>query len=130
MWYFEYLASRLNDVVLVPQQALLEADPHPCRLRRAKRYRSLPTPLVCVEWWRICVDEAQTIEAHTAKATEMLLKLHCVNRWCVTGTLIHRNVEGNRNFHHCNFIVIEFDNAQYMQSGSWFPLILQKGMQI
>ncbi|XP_063711209.1 E3 ubiquitin-protein ligase SHPRH-like isoform X2 [Symsagittifera roscoffensis] len=77
----------------VPKQKLLEADPHPCRLRRAKRYRALPSPLPCVEWWRVCVDEAQQIECHTARATEMLLKLHAVNRWCVTGTPIRRNIE-------------------------------------
>ena len=42
----------------------------------------------------MCVDEAQQIECHTARATEMLLKLHAVNRWCVTGTPIRRNIEG------------------------------------
>lgn len=37
------------------------------RFRNQKRYMAIPSPLVAVEWWRICLDEAQMVECTTAK---------------------------------------------------------------
>ena len=77
------------------------------------------SPLLCVEWWRVCLDEAQLVESATAKAAEMALKVLCPQysvhslssyksantdtemalklttraRWCVTGTPVHRGLE-------------------------------------
>jgi E3 ubiquitin-protein ligase SHPRH len=48
---------------------------------------------VAVEWWRICLDEAQMVECVTTKTAEMALALKAVNRWCVTGTPLMRSVE-------------------------------------
>ncbi|XP_071818439.1 uncharacterized protein [Apostichopus japonicus] len=56
------------------------------KLRHAKRYMAVPSPLPVVEWWRVCLDEAQMVESPTAKSAEMALRLTAVNRWCVTGT--------------------------------------------
>ncbi|XP_021176668.2 E3 ubiquitin-protein ligase SHPRH [Fundulus heteroclitus] len=63
------------------------------RFRNQKRYMAVPSPLVAVEWWRICLDEAQMIECPTAKAAEMALRLASVNRWCVSGTPVQRGLE-------------------------------------
>ncbi|XP_072912668.1 E3 ubiquitin-protein ligase SHPRH isoform X2 [Hemitrygon akajei] len=63
------------------------------RLRKEKRYMAIPSPLVAVEWWRICLDEAQMVECATAKAAEMCLRLTAINRWCVTGTPVQRGLE-------------------------------------
>ncbi|KAG9336207.1 hypothetical protein JZ751_002554 [Albula glossodonta] len=38
------------------------------RFRNQKRYMAVPSPLVAVEWWRVCLDEAQMVECTTAKA--------------------------------------------------------------
>ncbi|XP_022082034.1 E3 ubiquitin-protein ligase SHPRH-like isoform X2 [Acanthaster planci] len=63
------------------------------RLRHAKRYMAVPSPLPAVEWWRVCLDEAQMVECPTAKVAEMALRLTAVNRWCVTGTPIQKDLD-------------------------------------
>ncbi|XP_041108304.1 E3 ubiquitin-protein ligase SHPRH [Polyodon spathula] len=63
------------------------------RFRNQKRYMAIPSPLVAVEWWRVCLDEAQMVECPTAKAAEMALRLRAINRWCVSGTPVQRGLE-------------------------------------
>ncbi|XP_072265386.1 E3 ubiquitin-protein ligase SHPRH isoform X2 [Pyxicephalus adspersus] len=63
------------------------------RFRNQKRYMAIPSPLIAVEWWRICLDEAQMVECTTAKAAEMALRLTGVHRWCVSGTPVQRGLE-------------------------------------
>ncbi|KAG8444169.1 hypothetical protein GDO86_009376 [Hymenochirus boettgeri] len=63
------------------------------KFRNQKRYMAVPSPLVAVEWWRICLDEAQMVECTTAKAAEMALRLTGINRWCVSGTPVQRGLE-------------------------------------
>ncbi|KAE8601657.1 hypothetical protein XENTR_v10013750 [Xenopus tropicalis] len=63
------------------------------KFRNQKRYMAVPSPLVAVEWWRICLDEAQMVECTTAKAAEMALRLSGINRWCVSGTPVQRGLE-------------------------------------
>ncbi|KAM8789010.1 E3 ubiquitin-protein ligase SHPRH isoform 1-T1 [Rhynchonycteris naso] len=63
------------------------------RLRNQKRYMAIPSPLVAVEWWRICLDEAQMVECPTVKAAEMAQRLGGINRWCISGTPVQRGLE-------------------------------------
>jgi hypothetical protein len=62
-------------------------------MRYRKKYRVLHSPLPCVEWWRVCLDEAQMVGEGTTKCAEMALLLPCVNRWGVTGTPIPRSLD-------------------------------------
>ena len=62
-------------------------------LRQKKRYKIIPTPLTRLSFWRIVVDEAQMVENSTAAATEMVRRLKCRHRWCVTGTPISRGLD-------------------------------------
>eukprot|EP00127_Corallochytrium_limacisporum_P001341 Clim_evm6s52 gene=Clim_evmTU6s52 len=57
------------------------------RSSRHKRRRIIPSsPLTCIEWWRMCVDEVQMVEGRTSKAAEVARMLNVVNRWCISGT--------------------------------------------
>jgi SNF2 family DNA or RNA helicase len=61
-----------------------------CNLRRRKKYRVVPSPLLSIKWWRVCLDEAQRVETPTALSAQMALKLDAVHRWCISGTPIQR----------------------------------------
>ncbi|XP_057715689.1 E3 ubiquitin-protein ligase SHPRH isoform X2 [Corythoichthys intestinalis] len=85
---YDVLRSELN-YVDIPHSNSHDAR----RFRNQKRYMAVPSPLVAVEWWRVCLDEAQMVECPTAKAAEMALRLASVNRWCVSGTPVQRGLE-------------------------------------
>ena len=59
-------------------------------LRSRKRYSVLPSPLTRIKFWRVCLDEAQRVEAPTAASARMAQKLITERRWCVSGTPIGR----------------------------------------
>ncbi|WOK95874.1 hypothetical protein Cni_G04581 [Canna indica] len=62
-------------------------------LRFQKRYPVVPTPLTRINWWRLCLDEAQMVECNQASMTEMAMRLHAQHRWCITGTPIQRRLD-------------------------------------
>ena len=57
-------------------------------LRRRKKYRVVPSPLLSIHFWRVCIDEAQRVETTTTKAAKMALKLKADHFWAVSGTPI------------------------------------------
>lgn len=57
------------------------------RFRNQKRYMAIPSPLVAVEWWRICLDEAQMVECPTAKARPSGKKRCCVGEFIAVTVL-------------------------------------------
>ncbi|KAF5299240.1 hypothetical protein FQA39_LY02413 [Lamprigera yunnana] len=61
-------------------------------LRRGTRYASPGCPLALINWWRLCLDEAQTVETPTAMISTMAKKLYAHHRWAVTGTPISRDI--------------------------------------
>lgn len=61
-------------------------------LRYAKRYNAPSTPLLCIEWWRLCLDEAQNVECPNDMVSCMAQQLHAVYRWAVTGTPIPKSI--------------------------------------
>ncbi|KAH8850791.1 E3 ubiquitin-protein ligase [Schistosoma japonicum] len=63
------------------------------KLRLAQRYICRPSPLTCVRWWRVCLDEAQMVERVTSRTARMLSQVSAVNRWCVTGTPAEKSID-------------------------------------
>ena len=61
-------------------------------LRQPKRFMTVPSPLLYVEWWRICLDEAQMVHSTNTRCAEMANRLSAKNRWCITGTPIGRSL--------------------------------------
>ncbi|VDK80081.1 unnamed protein product, partial [Dibothriocephalus latus] len=76
--------------VSVEQRTGLGHRPH---LRTAQRYLTTPSPLTCVIWWRLCLDEAQMVENVTSKTARMLSEVNAIHRWCVTGTPAEKSID-------------------------------------
>lgn len=62
-------------------------------LRYEKRYFSPTCPLLCVDFWRICLDEAQIVEGHATAAADMVSRFSSVHRWAVTGTPVQKSLQ-------------------------------------
>jgi E3 ubiquitin-protein ligase SHPRH len=84
------------------------------RFRNAKRYSSVPSPLTCIEWWRICLDEAQMVDCTTTRTAKMALRLNTVHRWCITGTPINRSLQGLHFFTHYVQYLIKFQRNCFL----------------
>ena len=57
----------------------------------ARRWKPTPSPLTRIDWWRVCLDEAQMVEG-LSNATRMARRLRAHIRWCVTGTPVSRGL--------------------------------------
>ena len=89
------------DVILTTYNVLcsdLNFIPNECerKLRHEKKYFSPTSPLTCINFWRICLDEAQMVEGYTTKTAVMASQLNAKHRWAVTGTPIQKSIHGMR----------------------------------
>lgn len=78
--------------------------------RYARRYDRLTSPLMFLQWWRICLDEGQMVDSAVKHSSQIAKCLASVNRWAVTGTPIQKTVEGEKRyiFIHIYIFKIEF----------------------
>ncbi|XP_055320162.1 E3 ubiquitin-protein ligase SHPRH [Sitodiplosis mosellana] len=68
-------------------------NPSSRTLRRPARYLSVRTPLLFVNWWRVCLDEAQMVSSVITKPARLVAQLSAVHRWGVTGTPIQKSID-------------------------------------
>eukprot|EP01128_Nolandella_sp_AFSM9_P009082 TRINITY_DN571_c0_g1_i2.p2 TRINITY_DN571_c0_g1~~TRINITY_DN571_c0_g1_i2.p2 ORF type:complete len:571 (+),score=76.08 TRINITY_DN571_c0_g1_i2:1432-3144(+) len=91
------------DVVLT-SYADLRADFHHVKVKRKipcfkanpnssrSLYRYIRSPLIGVDWWRICMDESQMFRNGSAGAAKVLQSLSCVHKWAISGTPIQKGL--------------------------------------
>ncbi|VVC30495.1 Hypothetical protein CINCED_3A019573 [Cinara cedri] len=77
------------------------------RLRRSKKYNYPRSPLTSIKWWRICLDEAQTVESLNCKASEITSCLQSVHRWAMSGTPIHNSMTDLKGI--CKFLQVKLN---------------------
>ncbi|XGW30737.1 hypothetical protein V3C99_009586 [Haemonchus contortus] len=58
----------------------------------AGRTQNFPSPLLAVNFWRICLDESQLVASKVKAAAKMCSLLKSRYRWCVTGTPMSNSV--------------------------------------
>lgn len=87
------------DVVLTDYSTLQAefhfTDPNPSdrQLRHPARYINARSPLLSVDWWRICLDEAQMVSSAVTIPSKLVAKLPSIHRWAVTGTPIEKSMD-------------------------------------
>ena len=68
-------------------------DPPERNMRHARKFERQRSPLVQVQWWRICLDEAQMVESGVTAAARVACRLPRIHSWAVTGTPLRKSAE-------------------------------------
>lgn len=84
------------DIVLSTYNVLAReiwyAKPLPKRsLRHEKKFKQRRSPLVQINWWRVCLDEAQMVEGGVSNAAVVARSIPRRNAWAITGTPLRRD---------------------------------------
>ncbi|KAL0274386.1 UNVERIFIED_CONTAM: hypothetical protein PYX00_006830 [Menopon gallinae] len=92
------------------------------KLRNEERFLKQCSPLAQIDWWRLCLDEAQMVENDCSNINHMAKMISAVNRWSVTGTPIQKSV--NDIFHLMDFLRLEpFTDKLMWNSVLYLPYI-------
>ncbi|KAK1080670.1 hypothetical protein LTR33_005343 [Friedmanniomyces endolithicus] len=79
---------------LVLGQEIHYAEAPPDRsMRHARRFDRKRSPLVQIQWWRICIDEAQMVESGVAAAARVACRLPRIHSWAVSGTPLRKSAQ-------------------------------------
>ncbi|KAG0321928.1 hypothetical protein BGZ99_003598 [Dissophora globulifera] len=86
------------DVVLTTYPVLSKEINYTNQYDRPRRYERQYVPrkshFVMIDWWRVCLDEAQMIEGvSVSQAAAMTLMIPRVMSWAISGTPIRRHIE-------------------------------------
>ena len=86
------------DVVLTTYQTLAKEvhfaeDPPERNMRHAPKFERKRSPLVRIQWWRLCLDEAQMVESGVTAAARVACRLPRVHSWAVSGTPLRKNIQ-------------------------------------
>lgn len=83
---YSVLSTELNYVLEPPQRPR----------RHERKYHRPKSPLMQLNWWRVCLDEAQMIESGVSRAAEVAKLVPRVNAWGITGTPVKNAVQDLR----------------------------------
>ncbi|KAF9437147.1 hypothetical protein BGZ76_001809 [Entomortierella beljakovae] len=88
----------MYDIVLTTYHTIskeVNFTSHYDRPRRYERqYTPRRSPFIAIDWWRVCLDEAQMIEgSNVSQAATMALMIPRVMSWAISGTPIRRSIE-------------------------------------
>lgn len=78
--------------VLQSELRFTKDEQYQMSFRNAKRYHTPNTPLLSINFWRLCLDEAQMVDCPTSQVSCMANQLNAVHRWAITGTPIQKNI--------------------------------------
>ena len=67
-------------------------DPPARAMRHARKFERRKSPLVKINWWRVCIDEAQMIETGVSNAARVARIIPRVNAWAVSGTPLRKDM--------------------------------------
>ena len=86
------------DVVLATYPTLAREvhfaeDPPERNMRHARKFDRKRSPLVQIQWWRICLDEAQMVESGVTAAARVACRLPRIHSWAVSGTPLRKSVQ-------------------------------------
>ena len=93
-----YELAREHDVVLTTYQVLAKEvhfaeEPPERNMRHARKFERKRSPLVQIQWWRVCLDEAQMVESGVTAAARVACRLPRIHSWAVSGTPLRKNVQ-------------------------------------
>lgn len=83
---YSVLSTELNYVLEPPKRPR----------RHERRYHRPKSPLMQLNWWRVCLDEAQMIESGVSRAAEVAKLVPRVHAWGITGTPVKNAVQDLR----------------------------------
>ncbi|KAK4500470.1 hypothetical protein PRZ48_008659 [Zasmidium cellare] len=86
------------DVVLTTYTVLgaeihFAEDPPDRNMRHAPKFERKKSPLIQLQWWRICLDEAQMVDTGVTAAARVACRIPRVHSWAVSGTPLRNNIE-------------------------------------
>lgn len=78
---------------VIGQEVYYAEDPPDRNMRNERRFERKRSPLIQLQWWRICLDEAQMVDTGVTAAARVACRLPRVHSWAVSGTPLRKNVE-------------------------------------
>ena len=98
-WLANHMTEELSqlDIVITTYNVLraelyFAKEPPQRSLRHDKTYERTTSPLVQIQWWRLCLDEAQMIENGYSAAAEVARSIPRDNAWAITGTPVKSTI--------------------------------------